>query len=151
MRHRSVASFLPGFLSTTTTTTNANAPTSNTNINNMNTSELNPSASSRLQAVSRGAGLHILESVAASDDTFPSLKLAVVKTLGIIEIIKVPGFALINLSNLPDNQIRNSTPTREPGPLVQIILSGKLGRLFSMPVNFARTRFPLLYTLGLRI
>ncbi|EDQ98896.1 uncharacterized protein LACBIDRAFT_398050 [Laccaria bicolor S238N-H82] len=54
----------------------------------MNTSELNPSTNRRLRAASGGAGLHTLEAVAASDDAFPPLKLAVVKALDIIEIIK---------------------------------------------------------------
>ncbi|EDR11061.1 uncharacterized protein LACBIDRAFT_315377 [Laccaria bicolor S238N-H82] len=56
----------------------------------MNTRGLNPSASSSLQAVSGlgGARLRALEAVAASDDTFPPLRLAVVKALGIIEVIK---------------------------------------------------------------
>ena len=153
MRDRSVVSFLPGFLSTTTTTTNANAnaTTSNNNPKNMNTSELNPSASSRPQAVSRGAGFHTLEAVVASDDTFPPLKLVVDKALDIIEIIKVPGFVLINLPDLSDDQIRNSTLTREPGPLVWRILSGMSRRSLGIPVTFARIRFHLLCSLGLRI
>ncbi|EDR00237.1 uncharacterized protein LACBIDRAFT_314609 [Laccaria bicolor S238N-H82] len=54
----------------------------------MNTSELNPSTNRRQQAAGGGAGLHTLEAVAASDDAFPPLKLAVVKALDIIEIIK---------------------------------------------------------------
>ena len=117
----------------------------------MNTSESNPSENRRLQAVSGGASIHTLEAVAASDDAFPPLKLAVVKALGIIEIIKVPMFALINLSDLSDDQIRNLTPTREPGSLVQILLSGRLRRSFIIPLNFARIRFLLLCSLGLRI
>ena len=62
----------------------------------MNTSELNPNANQHLQAVGGGAGLHTLKAVAAFDDTFPPLKLAIVEALGIIEIVKVPGFPLIN-------------------------------------------------------
>ncbi|EDR00240.1 uncharacterized protein LACBIDRAFT_334343 [Laccaria bicolor S238N-H82] len=42
----------------------------------------------RQQAAGGGAGLHTLEAVAASDDAFPPLKLAVVKALDIIDIIK---------------------------------------------------------------
>ena len=151
MRHRSVVWFLPGFLSTTTTTTIANATTSNNHTNNMNASELNPSENRRLQAVGGGASIHTLEAVAASDDAFPPLKLAVVKALSIIEIIKVLIFALINLPDLSDDQIRNSTPTREPGSLVRILLSGRLRRSFIIPLNFARIRFLLLCSLGLRI
>lgn len=52
----------------------------------MNTRELNPGANRHLQAVSR------LEAVAASDGTFPLLKLAVNKALDIVQIIEVPGF-----------------------------------------------------------
>ena len=152
MRHRSVVSLLPDLLSTATTTNaNANATTSNNNTNNMNTSDLNPSANRRLQALGGGASLHTLEAVVASDDVFPPLKLAVIKALGIIEIIKVLGFALISLPDLSDDQIRNSTPAREPGSLVRILLSGRLRRSFSIPLNFAGIRFHLLCSLGLRI
>ena len=84
----------------TTTTTITNATTSNNHTTNMNTSELNPSENRRLQAVGGGASLHTLEAVAASDHTFSPLKLAVVEALGIIEIIKVLGFALINLRHI---------------------------------------------------
>ena len=118
----------------------------------MNTSELNPSENGRLQAVGvGGASLHTLTAIAASDDAFPPLKLAVAKALGIIEIITVLIFALINLRDLSDDQVRNSTPTREPGSLVRISLSGRLRRSFSIPANFARIRFPLLCSLGWRI
>ena len=84
----------------------------------MNTRELNPSANRRLHAVGRGTSLHRLEAVAASDDAFPPLKLALIKALDIIEIIKVLSFALINLPDLSDEQIRNFTPTRVLGLLV---------------------------------
>ena len=126
------------------------ATTSN-NKNNMNTSKLNPSANRCPQAVGGGASLHTLEAVAASDDVFPPLKLAVTKALGIIEIIKVLGFALIDLPDLSDDQIRNSTSTREPGLLVRILLSERLKRSFGIPDNFTRVRFHLLCSLGLRI
>ncbi|EDR00248.1 uncharacterized protein LACBIDRAFT_396451 [Laccaria bicolor S238N-H82] len=54
----------------------------------MNTIEWNPSANRHRQAVGGGASLQRLEAVAASDDAFPPLKLAVIKALGIIEVIK---------------------------------------------------------------
>lgn len=68
---------------------NADPTTSNNNTGDMNTRELNPSASSHLQVVGIGAGLHTLEAVAASDDAFPPLKLAVLEALEIIRIVKV--------------------------------------------------------------
>ena len=146
---RSVAPF-PLFLSTTTTTPNANATTSNNNTDSsMNTSKLTPSlVNKRLQAAN-GASIHTLEAVTTSDDAFPPLKLAVVEALSIIEIIKVPGFTLINLRNLFDNQIRNSTQTREPGPPVRIVSLRASRRLFSIHANIARIRFHLLCNLGL--
>ena len=54
----------------------------------MNTTGLNPAGNDLLQAIS-GGGLPSLEVVAASGDTFPPLKAAVVETLAIIEIVKV--------------------------------------------------------------
>ena len=68
---------------------NATIGTNNTNnTNNMNISGLNPPGNDLLQAISAG-GLSALEVVAASDDTFPPLKAAVLEALAIIEIVKV--------------------------------------------------------------
>ena len=58
------------------------------NTNNMNTTELNPAGNDVLQVIG-GGGLSALEVVAASGDTFPPLKAAVVEALAIIEIVKV--------------------------------------------------------------
>ena len=54
----------------------------------MNTTELNPPGNDLLQVIG-GGGLPALEVVAASGDTFPPLKAAVVEALAIIGIIKV--------------------------------------------------------------
>ena len=68
---------------------NANATIGTNNINKMNiTGMLNTAGDDLLQAISAG-GLSALEVVAASDDTFPPLKVAVVEALAIIEIVKV--------------------------------------------------------------
>ena len=70
--------------------TNMTISTNNTNnTNKMNiTGLLNPAGDDLLPAISAG-GLSTLEVVAASDDTFPPLKAAVVEALAIIEIVKV--------------------------------------------------------------
>jgi len=60
----------------------------NDNTNNMNTSGLNPAGNDLLQAIG-GGGLPALEVVAASGDTFPPLKAAVVQALAIIGIVEV--------------------------------------------------------------
>ena len=70
---------------------NANAtigPNNTNNTNNMDTTELNPAGNDLLQVIG-GGGLPALEVVAASGDTFPPLKAAVVEALAIIGIIKV--------------------------------------------------------------
>ena len=68
---------------------NATIGPNNTNTNfNMNTTELNPAGNDLLQVIG-GGGLPALEVVAASGDTFPPLKAAVVEALAIIEIVKV--------------------------------------------------------------
>ena len=68
---------------------NATIGTNDTNnANNMDTTGLNPIGSDLLQAIS-GGGLPALTVVAASGDTFPPLKAAVVGALAIIEIVKV--------------------------------------------------------------
>ena len=70
---------------------NANAtigPNNINNTNNMNTTALNPAGNDLLQVIS-GGGLPALQVVAASGDTFPPLKAAVVEALAIIGIIKV--------------------------------------------------------------
>ena len=74
--------------------------TNNTNnTNNMNISGLNPAGNDLLHAISAG-GLSALEVVAASDNTFPPLKAAVVEALAIIGIVKVRVFTSIILSHL---------------------------------------------------
>ena len=65
---------------------NATATIGTNDTNNMNTSGLNP-AGNNLQAIS-GGGLLGLEVVAASGDTFPPLKAAVVEALAIIGIVR---------------------------------------------------------------
>ena len=68
---------------------NATIGSNNTNnTNNMNTTELNPAGNDLLQVIG-GGGLPALEVVAASGDTFPPLKAAVVEALAIIGIVKV--------------------------------------------------------------
>ena len=70
---------------------NANAtigPNNTNNTNNMNTTGLNPAGNDLLQVIG-GGGLPALQVVAASGDTFPPLKAAVVEALAIIGIIKV--------------------------------------------------------------
>ena len=54
----------------------------------MNTTGLNPAGNDLLQAIGRG-GLPALEVVAASGDTFPPLKAAVVEALAVIGIVQV--------------------------------------------------------------
>jgi len=54
----------------------------------MNTTGMNPAGNELLQAI-RGGGLPALEAIAASNDTFPPLKAAVVEALAIIGIVKV--------------------------------------------------------------
>ena len=78
------------FLLSTTIIMNANATIgpNNTNTNNMNTTELSAAGNDLLQVIG-GGGLPALEVVAASSDTFPPLKAAVVEALAIIGIIKV--------------------------------------------------------------
>jgi len=69
------------------------------NNNNMNTTGLNPTGNDLLQAIS-GGGLPALQVVAASGDTFPPLKAAVIEALAIIGIIKVCVLTSIILSHL---------------------------------------------------
>ena len=66
----------------------------------MNTTELNPAGNDLLQVID-GGGLPALEVVAASGDTFPPLKAAVVEVLAIIETVKVCVLTSIILSLLP--------------------------------------------------
>ena len=66
----------------------------------MNTTELNPAGNDLLQVIG-GGGLPALEVVAASGDTFPPLKAAVVEALAIIETVKVCVLTSIILSLLP--------------------------------------------------
>ena len=54
----------------------------------MNTTALNPAGNDLLQVIS-GGGLPALQVVAASGDTFPPLKAAVVEALAIIETVEV--------------------------------------------------------------
>ena len=65
--------------------------------NNVNTTGLNPAGNDLLQAIS-GDGLSALEVVAASGDTFPPLKAAVVEALAIIGITKVSVLTALILS-----------------------------------------------------
>ena len=67
---------------------NATATISTNDTKNMNTTGLNPAGNDLLQAISEG-GLCALEVVAASGDTFPPLKAAVIEALAIIGIVKV--------------------------------------------------------------
>ena len=81
---------------------NANAtigPNNTNNANNMNTTELNLAGDDLLQVIS-GGGLSALEVVAASGDTFPPLKAAVVEALAVIGIVKVCVLTSIILSCL---------------------------------------------------
>ena len=85
---------------------NANAiiGTNNTNnTNNMNTNGLNPVGNDLLGAINTG-GLSALEVVAASGDSFPPLKAAVVEALAIIGIVKVCVLTSIILSHLSMRQ-----------------------------------------------
>ena len=66
----------------------------------MNTTALNPAGNDLLQVIS-GGGLPALEVVAASGDTFPPLKAAVVEALAIIGIVKVCVRTSIILLRLP--------------------------------------------------
>ncbi|EDR06780.1 uncharacterized protein LACBIDRAFT_299652 [Laccaria bicolor S238N-H82] len=67
---------------------NATIGTNDTNdTNNMNTTGLNPAGNDVLQVIS-GGGLSALQVVAASGDTYPPLKAAVVEALAIIGIVK---------------------------------------------------------------
>ncbi|EDQ98654.1 uncharacterized protein LACBIDRAFT_298369 [Laccaria bicolor S238N-H82] len=66
---------------------NANTTISTNDTNNMNTTGLNPVGNDILQLIS-GGGLSALQVVAASGDTYPPLKVAVVEALAIIGIIK---------------------------------------------------------------
>ena len=82
---------------------NANAtigPNNTNNTNNMNTTEFNPAGNNLLQVIG-GGGLPALQAVAASGDTFPPLKAAVVGALAIIGIVKVCVLTAIILSRLP--------------------------------------------------
>ena len=82
---------------------NANAtigPNNTNNTNNMNATALNPAGNDLLQVIS-GGGLPALQVVAASGDTFPPLKAAVVEALAIIETVKVCVLTSIILSLLP--------------------------------------------------
>ena len=70
-------------------TANATICTKDANdTNNLNTTGLNPLENDLLQVISRG-GLSALQVVAASSDTFPHLKAAVVEALAIIETVEV--------------------------------------------------------------
>ena len=82
---------------------NANATIGPNNTNNMNATALNPAGNDLLQVIS-GGGLPALEVVAASGDTFPPLKAAVVEALAIIETVKVCVLTSIILSLLPMRQ-----------------------------------------------
>ena len=85
---------------------NANAiiGTNNTNnTNNMNTTGLNPVGNDLLGAINTD-GLSALEVVAASGDSFPPLKAAVVEALAIIGIVKVCVLTSIILSHLSMRQ-----------------------------------------------
>ena len=96
---------LSPFLLSTTIIINANViigTNDANNTNNMNTTGLNP-AGNDLQAIS-GGGLHSLEVVAASGDTFPPLKAAVIEALAIIGIVKVCVLASIISSRLSMQQ-----------------------------------------------
>ena len=123
--------------------TNATIDTNNTNnTNKMNiTGLLNPAGDDLLPAISAG-GLSTLEVVAASEDTFPPLKAAVVEALAIIEIVKVCVSLLQSFRNiyLCDGN-RNSRPTRKIGPLFLRVSLRRLRRLFRPPVNTMRVRF----------
>ena len=66
----------------------------------MDTTELNPAGIDLLQVIG-GGGLPALEIVAASGDTFPPLKAAVVEALAIIGIVKVCVRTSIILLRLP--------------------------------------------------
>ncbi|EDR12082.1 uncharacterized protein LACBIDRAFT_314289 [Laccaria bicolor S238N-H82] len=66
---------------------NANETIGTNNTNNMNITGLNPAGNDLLQVISVG-GLPALEVVAASGDTFPPLKAAVVEALAIIGMVK---------------------------------------------------------------
>ena len=82
---------------------NANAtigPNNTKNTNNMNTTALNSAENDLLQVIS-GGGLPALQVVAASGDTFPPLKAAVVEALAIIETVKVCVHTSIILLRLP--------------------------------------------------
>ena len=82
---------------------NANAtigPNNTNNTNNMGTTGLNPAGNNLLQVIS-GGGLPALQAVAASGNTFPPLKAAVVEALAIIETVKVCVLTSITLLRLP--------------------------------------------------
>ena len=79
---------------------NANATIGINNTDNMN---MNPAGNDLLQAISAG-GLSALEVVAASDNTFPPLRAAVVEALAIIGIVKVCVLTSIILSHLSMRQ-----------------------------------------------
>ena len=84
---------------------NATIGPNNTNYtNNMNTTALNPAGNDLLQVIS-GGGLPALEVVAASGDTFPPLKAAVVEALAIIGIVKVCVRTSIILLRLPMRRV----------------------------------------------
>ena len=79
---------------------NATIGTNDTNdTNNMTTVGLNPAGNDLLPMIG-GGGLPALEVVAASNDTFPPLKAAVVEVLAIIGIVKVCVITLIIPSHL---------------------------------------------------
>ena len=81
----------------------ATATISTNDTKNMNTTGLNPAGNDLLQAIS-GGGLSALEVVAASGDTFPPLKAAVVEALAIIGIVKVCVLTSIIRSHLSMRQ-----------------------------------------------
>ena len=78
---------------------NATIGTNTSNSNNMNITGLNHARNARLRAISAG-GLSALEVVAGSDDTFQTLRAAVVEALAIVEIVKVCVLASIIPSHL---------------------------------------------------
>jgi hypothetical protein len=79
---------------------NAKTTIGTNDMNNNNNMSLNRVGNDLLQAISTG-GLSALEAVAASGDTFPPLKVAVIEALAIIRIVKVCVLTSNILSHLP--------------------------------------------------
>ena len=82
---------------------NANATIGTNDTKNMNTTGSNPVGNDPPQMIS-GGGLPALQVVAASGDTFPPLKAAVVEALAIIGIVRVCVLTSIILFHLPMQQ-----------------------------------------------